>query len=78
MAAFDGMGTREVRPADCADLDKLAERVAALEKVLAPVFAPAGCICPPTSERTCMSQMCPRKPIVTTYLITTGALPHGQ
>lgn len=23
---------------------------------------PVGCVCPPTSERTCMNQMCPRKP----------------
>ena len=22
-----------------------------------------GCICPPTSEQTCMNPMCPRKPI---------------
>lgn len=22
-----------------------------------------GCICPPTSEQTCMSPMCPRKPM---------------
>lgn len=27
----------------------------------APVFQPAGCICPPTSEKTCENQMCPRK-----------------
>ena len=24
---------------------------------------PAGCICPPTSEQTCQSPICPRKPI---------------
>jgi len=23
--------------------------------------APAGCICPPTSEQTCMNPLCPRK-----------------
>ena len=28
-----------------------------------PVYAPVqqGCICPPTSEQTCMSEVCPRK-----------------
>jgi hypothetical protein len=24
---------------------------------------PMGCICPPTSEQTCMNPQCPRKPI---------------
>lgn len=24
-----------------------------------------GCICPPTSERTCQNQLCPRKPLKT-------------
>jgi hypothetical protein len=24
-------------------------------------YVPAGCICPPTSEKTCESQVCPRK-----------------
>jgi hypothetical protein len=24
---------------------------------------PMGCICPPTSEQTCMNPLCPRKPI---------------
>jgi hypothetical protein len=23
---------------------------------------PPGCICPPTSEQTCMNPLCPRKP----------------
>jgi hypothetical protein len=23
-----------------------------------------GCICPPTSEQTCMASMCPRRPIM--------------
>jgi hypothetical protein len=27
-----------------------------------PPPAPVGCICPPTSEQTCMSATCPRKP----------------
>lgn len=26
-----------------------------------PVFTPPGCICPPTSEKTCEAPMCPRK-----------------
>jgi hypothetical protein len=26
-----------------------------------PVSQPMGCICPPTSEQTCKSPMCPRK-----------------
>lgn len=26
-----------------------------------PISQPAGCICPPTSEKTCQSPMCPRK-----------------
>lgn len=28
-----------------------------------PVFHPPGCICPPTSEKTCESPTCPRKGI---------------
>lgn len=28
-----------------------------------PVVQPMGCICPPTSEKTCENPMCPRKPI---------------
>lgn len=27
-----------------------------------PVFVQHGCICPPTSEQTCQSPLCPRKP----------------
>jgi hypothetical protein len=27
----------------------------------APVFTPQGCICPPTSEKTCENALCPRK-----------------
>jgi hypothetical protein len=27
----------------------------------APTFSPPGCICPPTSEKTCESPTCPRK-----------------
>lgn len=27
----------------------------------APTFTPQGCICPPTSEKTCESICCPRK-----------------
>ncbi len=26
-----------------------------------PTFTPQGCICPPTSEKTCQSGICPRK-----------------
>jgi len=26
-----------------------------------PVFPPPGCVCPPTSEKTCEAPMCPRK-----------------
>jgi len=26
-----------------------------------PTFTPQGCICPPTSEKTCESLCCPRK-----------------
>lgn len=29
----------------------------------APVFHPPGCICPPTSEKTCENPLCPRKGI---------------
>lgn len=28
-----------------------------------PMPQPMGCICPPTSEQTCMNPLCPRKPI---------------
>ena len=28
------------------------------------VIVPQGCICPPTSEQTCMNPACPRKPRV--------------
>lgn len=31
-----------------------------------------GCICPPTSEQTCRSPICPRKPM------PSGALAGGQ
>lgn len=27
------------------------------------VIVPQGCICPPTSEQTCMNPACPRKPL---------------
>ena len=36
--------------------------------------APQGCICPPTSEQTCMNPMCPRKP--QGVQITTSATPE--
>jgi hypothetical protein len=26
-----------------------------------PMFHPPGCICPPTSEKTCEAPLCPRK-----------------
>lgn len=29
----------------------------------APAYTPPGCICPPTSEKTCEAPMCPRKGI---------------
>ena len=28
-----------------------------------PIFVPPGCICPPTSEKTCQNPLCPRKGI---------------
>jgi hypothetical protein len=28
-----------------------------------PPFTPMGCICPPTSEKTCQNPVCPRKGI---------------
>lgn len=28
-----------------------------------PSFSPPGCICPPTSERTCENRTCPRRGI---------------
>lgn len=28
---------------------------------LAPLFAPVGCVCPPTSEQTCENPACPRQ-----------------
>jgi hypothetical protein len=58
MGAFDGFGTREVRPVDRKDFEKLSERVSALEAL----GRPSGCICPPTAEQTCKGTFCPRKP----------------
>lgn len=37
------------------------------EMIAAAQLRPMGCICPPTSERTCGNVICPRKPIVTTF-----------
>jgi len=34
----------------------------------APIFSSPGCICPPTSEKTCESPICPRK----NHLSATG------
>lgn len=28
----------------------------------APIIQAPGCVCPPTSEKTCQAPMCPRKP----------------
>ena len=42
----------------------------------APVFHPPGCICPPTSEKTCQSPMCPRKGIRISAAGTP--LPNGE
>lgn len=33
--------------------------------------AQAGCICPPTSEQTCMNPVCPRKGYVPTQTLTS-------
>lgn len=27
-----------------------------------PTFVPVGCVCPPTSEKTCRASHCPRQP----------------
>lgn len=38
-------------------------------------FAPQGCICPPSSEQTCMNPTCPRKapqPMPVRYSNNTG------
>lgn len=29
---------------------------------ITPTYTPQGCICPPTSEKTCESPTCPRRP----------------
>lgn len=61
--------------ARCADerarmLDALAKPP--LSGVPAPITGePRGCVCPPTSEQTCMSQFCPRKAIPG-YIIASG------
>ena len=34
---------------------------------------PVGCICPPTSEKTCQNPACPRKP--QTYFVTANGPP---
>ena len=41
---------------------KLMEEVDAIWRKDSPQ-QPIGCICPPTSEQTCMNPLCPRKPI---------------
>lgn len=43
---------------------------------MTPVFQPMGCICPPTSEQTCQSLICPRK----SHLKAAGSLatPNGN
>lgn len=33
---------------------------------------PVGCICPPTSEKTCQNPTCPRKPIRSTMSSRSG------
>lgn len=33
-----------------------------------------GCICPPTSERTCQNQLCPRKALPTPFPATARAI----
>ena len=35
---------------------------------------PPGCICPPTSEQTCLNDRCPRKPWKPYTMTTTTAL----
>jgi hypothetical protein len=41
----------------------------------APVIHPPGCICPPTSEKTCESPVCPRKNHLRSFgLTTTGGV----
>ena len=36
------------------------------------VAAPQGCICPPTSERTCQAPLCPRRGFTVTAASTTS------
>lgn len=36
---------------------------------------PMGCICPPTSEKTCEAPLCPRKGI---KISASGPLPNGE
>jgi hypothetical protein len=43
--------------------DDLEKRVKALEDRLQILHPSAGCICPPTSEQTCQSIMCPRRKV---------------
>ena len=40
---------------------EVGRRLDALELLAASKAKPHGCICPPTSEQTCGSPMCPRR-----------------
>ncbi|HRP26381.1 hypothetical protein [Thauera sp.] len=39
---------------------------------------PMGCICPPTAEQTCMSPLCPRRPINSTFAAGVVRATEGE
>jgi hypothetical protein len=46
--------------------------------VVQPVTPPMGCICPPTSEKTCENPMCPRKGIKISASGPLGSVSNGE
>ncbi len=42
---------------------------------MAQASRPRGCLCPPTSEQTCQSQICPRKPVFSTVYFPARSAP---
>jgi hypothetical protein len=49
---------------DCPGMQKRRSKIQPLpHPALLGISGVMGCICPPTSEQTCMNPLCPRKPI---------------
>lgn len=70
------MGTKIVerlRANECSEVcmcDEAANEIERLNRELISAKVPSrGCVCPPTSEQTCMSQLCPRRSIQSSVFI---------